>query len=226
MKILSKHQCYELMSDMKMMDHIVAHCIMVSRVSLLITDHLKKQGEFLNRNLVQASALLHDITKTKSLKTGENHAVTGEKLLCGKGHTEVGYIIGKHICLDKYTDSGHPSEAEIVNYSDKRVLHDKVVPLEVRIAYIMERYGKTPEFCRRIQKFGEKIKFLEIKLFNRLNFSPEQLGSLLNASDFADDVSDYAIISETFAYKPEQNNNPEGLQILSASCSGNNKSQC
>ena len=125
MRIPSKKQCYQLIYKIGMLDHIVIHSILVCRVATILVDNLKVRANDLNRNLVQASALLHDITKTKSFKTKENHAHTGNKLLSGLGYPEVGYIVGQHIRLDEYDVSETPTEVEIVIYADKRVVHDK-----------------------------------------------------------------------------------------------------
>ncbi|MCP4106330.1 MAG: HDIG domain-containing protein [Desulfobacteraceae bacterium] len=171
--------CYKLIFEMEMMDHIVAHSLQVCRVALFLTDRLKEKGISLNKNLVQASALLHDITKTRSLKTGENHAQTGGHILNEQGYPEVGHIIGQHVFLETYSVTDPPGEPEIVNYSDKRVLHDKIVSLKERMDYIMERYGKGPEHQERIRLLGREAGKLENKLFRWLPFSPGELGELV-----------------------------------------------
>jgi putative nucleotidyltransferase with HDIG domain len=182
MRIPSKRQCFELFRDMRMLDHIVAHSLQVCRVALLIADRLEEGPLRLNRDLIQAAALLHDITKTRSFTTGENHAQSGEGLLGELGFPEVGYIVGRHVRLDRY-DAGQPiAEVEVVNYADKRVLHDRVVSLEERMAYILERYGREADFRQRLQWLWEQTRLLEERLFTRLPFAPEALGPILGAA--------------------------------------------
>ena len=67
------------------------------------------------------------------------------------------------------------SEAEIVNYADKRVLHDQVVPLQNRLAYILERYGLNEERRERIRFMWEQTEHLETKLFRCLEMTPAAL---------------------------------------------------
>ena len=142
--IPSEEACRRIISDMGMLNNIVAHSKQVCSVSLFLADHLGTIG--LNRELIQAAALLHDITKTRSLHTSENHAETGAQLLKDLGYPEVADIIGQHVRLNCYDFvSGTPTDAQIVNYSDKRVLHDKIVPLNDRMGYILEKYGNTQE---------------------------------------------------------------------------------
>ena len=175
MRIPSKKDCYHLIHEMEMMDHIVSHSILVCQVAMLLVDHLSARNIYLNREMIQASALLHDITKTRSFKTKENHAQTGEQLLCDLGYPEVGCIIGQHVVLNEYLFSGPPVEVEIVNYADKRVLHDKVVSLKERMTYVLENYGKKPIYLERIFRLWESTEQLEEKIFAALSFSPDNL---------------------------------------------------
>lgn len=165
--------------DMGMHDHIVAHSRQVCRVSLLLTDHLGIAG--LNRDLIMAAALLHDITKTRSFQTNEDHAKTGAQLLMDLGCPEIADIIGQHVRLNRYDFvSETPTDAQIVNYSDKRVLHDKIVPLNDRMQYILERYGNSQERKQKILILWEKTQQLEKRLFASLPFSPDDVIKMLS----------------------------------------------
>jgi len=179
-RIPTEAQCRELIASMGMLENIEAHCRQVCRVSLLIADHVQGEGGSLNRDLIRAAALLHDITKTRSLQTHEDHAETGAAMLADLGYTEVGCIIGQHVRLDRYVAAGGPTEAEIVNYADKRVLHDRIVPLGERMGYILERYGREQERKRAILLLWEKTEALEGRLFAGLPFAPDDLPGLLN----------------------------------------------
>ena len=163
-----------------MMDHIVDHSEQVCRVAVCLTDNMSREGIHLNLALIRAAALLHDITKTRSFSTNENHAETGGKLLQERGFAEVGHIIAQHVNLDTYTVLPDiPVEAEIVNYADKRVLHDQIVSLTDRMAYIVDRYADSKESRERIQGLWNKSKDLEKRLFNYLPFSPQALKQTL-----------------------------------------------
>jgi uncharacterized protein len=175
-RIPTEGECRRLIVGMGMLENIVAHCRQVCRVSLLIVDHLKPDG--LNRELIRTAALLHDITKTRSFRTLEDHAETGEKLLAESGYPEVGRIVGQHVRLKHYCMPG-PTEAEIVNYADKRVLHDRIVPLGERMGYILEKYGREPERKQAILFLWEKTVSLEARLFTGLPFAPDDLSRVL-----------------------------------------------
>ncbi|MCK5349734.1 MAG: metal-dependent phosphohydrolase, partial [Desulfobacula sp.] len=88
-------------------------------------------------------------------------------------------IIRQHVILDSYETDSPVSEQEIVNYSDKRVLHDKVVPLEERLEYIKLRYGTGKEFKDRLQNMWATTVDLENKIFCRLDITPGQLAECM-----------------------------------------------
>ena len=191
MNIPSKAYCFKMIREMEMMDHIVAHSIRVSQVAMLLVDCLHAKDCHLNRNLIQAAALLHDITKTRSFETHENHAETAQILVRDAGFPEVSQIVGQHVHLWEAPAIDDLKEEEIINYSDKRVLHDQVVSLEERFEYIMGRYAKNFLGRVRIRSLTEKTKVLEIKLFRHLPFTPDSLKSQLNPEDFAAELNTY-----------------------------------
>ena len=178
--VLTEEACFALIRETGMIKHIVAHSRQVCRVALFMTASLQEQGLLLDTDLVRTSSLLHDITKTRSLRTGEDHARTGAELLAGRGYPEVGKIIGEHVRLSSYEDLRVPGEAEIVNYADKRVLHERITSLEERMTYILERYGRSPGHIQRIIDTWERTKILEACLFRYLPYSPDELTALMN----------------------------------------------
>ena len=180
MNIPSREICFELIKKMGMLEHIVDHSVQVCRVALFLTDIWNQRLANLNRDLVMAAALLHDITKTRSFETGEDHAASGGILLEEWDYPEVGDIVAQHVRLRVYGNgNGFPDEAEIVNYADKRVLHDRIVTFAKRMEYIVERYGHIPEFREKLQWIWKRSTELESKIFSGLDFEPDDLVDLL-----------------------------------------------
>ena len=175
MKIPSHNQCFQIIRKMGMMDHIIDHSIMVSNVTLCLCRYVNQTTPLLNIHLATAAALLHDITKTRSFETGELHSETGGDLLETLGYPEVGDIIRQHVILDGWEENTPVTEQEIVNYADKRVLHDTVVPLAQRLEYIQDTYGHTHHLQSRIARMWQMTQALENKLFRRIPFAPAQL---------------------------------------------------
>ena len=191
MRIPTQEQCFLLMCEMKMMDHIVVHTMQVCRVATFLAEHLKPLRNRLNHDLIRAAALLHDITKTRSFKTEENHALTGGQFLTEQGYPEIGELVRQHVRLDEYPNPVVLGEAEIINYADKRVLHDQIVSLDKRLDYILEKYGKLPEHQDRIRRLWGKTLIIEDEIFSDLAITPQDLNRLLNSEDRSKDFLEY-----------------------------------
>jgi uncharacterized protein len=179
-------QCHRLLKRYDVPDHIIRHSEMVCKVALFLGDKLNRQGENLSIPEIEAAALLHDMTKMEGLKTGENHAKTCKKLLAKLGFDRIGEIVAEHVKLREGRNSQPLSEEEIINYSDKRVMHTRVVSLPERFADLWERYGARgldKEAAKRITQLENETYQLEIKIFSKLDFTPEELSSLMIVRD-------------------------------------------
>ena len=196
MQIPNRDQCYQMICKMNMMDHIVVHSLQVCRVATFLTEYLNKQDNRLNFDLIRSAALLHDITKTRSFQTREDHALTGGEHLSNRGYPEIGDLIRQHVKLDEYSAAGSISEAEVLNYADKRVLHDEIVVLDRRLDYILERYAETPAHRARINLLWQKTREMESKLFKDLTFSPDDLTRLIPRNGYIADLQKYQKLAD------------------------------
>jgi putative nucleotidyltransferase with HDIG domain len=162
-RIPSLKECEELMAQYAMRPHIVAHSLQVMRVSLAVIDHLKN-GVSVNRDLVAAAALLHDITKTRSFVTKERHDASGGALLRELGFPHVAEIVEQHVTIRNVNLHGELEEREIVYYADKRVLHDTIVTIDERVNDIMQRYGAVEEIRSLILQNKSQVLAVERKI--------------------------------------------------------------
>lgn len=156
-------ECYELMNCHAMLPNIVAHSEQVARVAAAIMDNLK-DGTVVRRKAVISACLLHDITKTRSLKTREHHDASGGRLLAELGFPDVGKMIEEHVILQDFQPEGNLLDKEIVYYADKRVMHDRIVTVEERIADLIIRYGSTEDRIRAINSNAKQVCQLEMKI--------------------------------------------------------------
>lgn len=102
----------------------------------------------LDRELVRAGALLHDVSKTASIiakqmeREGKKvdrvpHDVLGGRVLRARGLPErLAQVVEEHGHIEPrtYRAAGPLTESELVCYADKRVTGDKVVTLAYRKA--------------------------------------------------------------------------------------------
>ena len=172
----SHNQCLELMETHGMLPNIREHSFRVMEVAVFLGQALTEAGFDLHLPLVTTGALLHDLGKTPCLGTLNNHAELGAGFLEELGYPQVAQVVREHVYLDGSIMDPRPlREAEIVNYADKRVLHEEVVTLAVRFADLKVRYGRTSEALVRIQATEVKARALEEKLFAPLRLTPLDL---------------------------------------------------
>ena len=169
-------ECFHLMDKYAMLENIRAHTVVVGKIAFLIARDLHRSGIDVSVKKATVGALLHDIGKTPSLKSGENHAEIGMQICLENNLDEIAPIVREHVRLKNYELEGSYCEKEIVFYSDKRVNHDRIVSLNERMDYIIDRYALGKEDLREaIRKNFLLCSRVEEKLFRKLAFRPESL---------------------------------------------------
>lgn len=173
--------CFQLMEEYSMLDNIREHSIVVARVAELLARGMLSAGKQVSLEKTIAAALLHDIAKTACLNCNDNHAAKGREVCIAHGFHEIAEIVGDHVVLKNGVPDDCCCERELVYYADKRVKHDKVVSLDERLEYILERYGKDkPSLLEAIRKNFEHSRQIEKKLFVYLPWRPDEIEGLIN----------------------------------------------
>lgn len=175
-----RERCLELLRQYRVPEHVISHSLQVCRVSLFLGGELNRAGEKLDLSVVEAAALLHDITKIRGLEEGSNHAKTAGELLRSLGYERVAQVVARHVVVPKEMMMDQRiKEDELVNYADKRVLHDRIVTLEERFRDLQERYGGNPYSTRLIRESLSRAKAIESRIFDRIDLRPEQLAEAI-----------------------------------------------
>ncbi|MDR3629718.1 MAG: HDIG domain-containing protein [Desulfocapsaceae bacterium] len=181
-------RCLSLMDDFAMLENIREHSIMVARTAQALLDSLRPAAGMLpSRHLVVSGALLHDIAKTQCIRTNCDHSQVGSAICADLGYPEIGEIVREHVILadfpvERYRQ-GIFSAKDIVYYADKRVLHDQIVSLDIRLGYIIERYGNNNEvYHALIRKNFVRCQDLEGFLFAHISYPPKELALQVSAA--------------------------------------------
>lgn len=176
-RVPDRDECRRLWDDSGVPAHIRRHSEEVARLAVRLTAALRAAGHgSLNLPLVEAAALLHDIAKARCLESLGDHAEDGGRLLRDRGFAAVGELVARHVELGEWDPEGEPCEAEILNYCDKRVQHERVVGLDERFGDLVERYGRgNAQAEARIRRNWRATRAVEEKLFRNLAFGPEAL---------------------------------------------------
>ncbi len=173
----SEATCRRILDDHRVPAHIRRHSRRVANVARRIARELVEHAaEPLDLTLVSAAALLHDIAKAPCLGSSRDHAAEGGRVLRAIGLAAVGEIVERHVTLGAFDPAGPVTEAEIVNYADKRVRFEQVVTLAERFEDLLERYGGgRSDIARRIGENLAVMEAVEAKIFARLPFGPEAI---------------------------------------------------
>lgn len=174
-----REECSALWARYEMLPNIMVHSLVVAEVARRLAGSLVRAGHDLDLPLVESGALLHDIAKTECLGRKCDHARRGFEILTGLGLPGPARVLADHIDPERArTGNGLVSPSVVVNYADKRVLHDRVVTFEERGRDLLERYGIAPEHRARLKKMIDYNTGLEAELFAKMDLDPEDLAEV------------------------------------------------
>ncbi|HWR97426.1 MAG TPA: HD domain-containing protein [Candidatus Methanoperedens sp.] len=169
--------CRRLLVSHGVPEHIRRHSARVAGVARRLASALRKRGERIDVALVEAAALLHDVAKAPCLESRLDHAAEGGRVLRELGLTSVAAVVERHVHLGPWDPRGPVTEAEVVNYADKRVLYEDIVSLEERFRDLIARYSRgNIEFEERIRRNWALMEAVEVKIFRGLPLGPADLG--------------------------------------------------
>ncbi|MCE5336401.1 MAG: HD domain-containing protein [Desulfobacteraceae bacterium] len=172
MKTPTRTECLRLLHDYGMPGNILRHSLMVAEVALFLGLKLNMNSLRLDLKLVEAAALLHDVGKERGLRTGGDHAALGAGMIEGVVPAAVADIVREHVFLSPSQLEGPITESLLVNYADKRVMHDRIVSVEARYHDLISRYAKSESHARNLLDKLRLYTALEGSIFSHLNIEP------------------------------------------------------
>ncbi len=165
-KLPSREQAIGLLRQYHCSPIVIRHAEEVAKLALEIADKLEQENVEVNRDLIEAGALLHDLGRSKT--HGVDHGVVGAKLAESAGLPEsVVRIIRRHVgggITAKVAEAfGWPNdiyvpltlEEKIVSYADKLIDQSKRVPIDLEIKRL--QMDNKSEAAERVRKLHEEI---------------------------------------------------------------------
>ncbi len=160
-------ECKCLWDQYAMPDHIRSHSLAVCKVSELLGEAAGFKGQEVDMPILKASALLHDIAKAYCIKHGGAHSQLGASIAREHtGNPVIAQAVMHHVFWPKEINIYKYFLPLVIIYADKRIKHDRVVPVEERFADLFDRYGFNPKREKKIQKSKEQIDIIEKELEN------------------------------------------------------------
>lgn len=164
----SKQRALSLLVKSGCSVEVIKHSKAVATIAKRIAEACKKNEIKVNVKLVEVSAILHDIGRSRTHLVG--HAIVGSKIAESLGLPKpVITIIERHvgggITVDEAERLGWPVksylpqtiEEKIVTYADKLIEDSKRVPIKITIKKLSKELGNTHPSIERIRKLHEEI---------------------------------------------------------------------
>lgn len=170
--IPNKELCFKLLEKYDFPESKYPHVKAVEKIAEFLADGLEKKGKKINRQLVLAASLLHDIDKGMGEGAIGQHPMKGVEVLRGEGCQEVAEVIIKHD-IEAFLDPVRiPKtwEEKIVALADK-MAKDKVLTVDERYRlWFDEGIAEQEEVLR---KTYPKLKELEGEILGILEMNAE-----------------------------------------------------
>lgn len=164
--------CVALWKKYCMFDNVCAHSQAVADFATGLAERAVECGLPVNVPAVRASAMLHDIAKTYSIKYGGSHAQIGASWVIAETRNRaIAQGVMLHVfwpwAVSKSIISSLPF---FVIYADKRIRHDTCVTLSERFEDLLVRYGKDEKSRNNIRKSYKQGLEIETALSAQLGW--------------------------------------------------------
>lgn len=158
LNIPTEEECTALLNKYVNNEKIIKHSVKVAELSLYLADILINKNINIDKELLKASALLHDIKRVE-----KNHDRVGGQFLKELGFKEVGKIIENHMNIVEVKKDGIDEE-EILYLSDKLTKEDKIIKLKDRKEEMEKKFKGNKEALKNINERFYKVELIIKKL--------------------------------------------------------------
>lgn len=157
--------CVALWDFYGMPDHIRRHSELVAAFAVHVGRFLCERGVCLDLPALYSSALLHDIAKLFCIENGGSHAQIGAAWVVQKtGEPLLGQGVLHHVYWPWQVCFKSWPLPLLIEYADKRVMHDKMVSLNDRFDDLIARYGHSGHAIKFLNKTRRKAEEMERQL--------------------------------------------------------------
>jgi putative nucleotidyltransferase with HDIG domain len=202
----TRKQCLNLLKEHHVPSHILKHSLAVTKLAVFLAERLKEKGLPVDVNLIDRACLLHDIVRICDFKEldyskfqqniAQESKVKWQQIkerFKGISHEDAAYnllkekypvlalAVKKHRYVAVLDEKEKPTtwEEKLVYYADKRVMHDRIVPLKERLEEAHRRYAARRRANAKTTldtaKIDRLIYKLEKEIFDKVGLDPLQV---------------------------------------------------
>ena len=202
----TRNQCFDIIKKYHVPPNIVKHSLATAKLAVFLAKKLKEKNVAVDVELVERACLLHDVARICEVKESdynnigitvtEQQRTAWDKLKTeynAAGHEDTAYellkeqypvlalTIKKHRYVSVLDENDRPStwEEKIVYYADKRVMHERIVPLKERLddahqrnAHLRQMKGQNNIDTDNVDRL---IFELEQEIFTKIGLNPVEV---------------------------------------------------
>ena len=205
-KLPTREQCFNILWEYHVPLNIVDHSLAVAKLAVFLAQRLNERGIEVDADLLEKSCLLHDVARVCDFKEfdyskfkqtvtkqdkykwqqlrekyeGISHEEAAYDILKAE-YPEIALVIKKHRYMGMLDEKNRPHtwEQKLLFYSDMRVMHDEIVPLEQRLKDGHRRnvhfHGTIEQSRINTAKIDPLICRLEEEIFEILDLEPDDI---------------------------------------------------
>lgn len=129
---------------------IAEHGRAVAEIAMELADILSESGHVLNRSMLEAAALLHDVARSE-----KNHAQHGSEWLRDLGYPSIAEVVAVHMDVPEEAII-QMDERAILYLADKLVSGKKRVDINQKFEQALNRYKHDADAIASVRKRMEK----------------------------------------------------------------------
>ncbi len=165
-------ECFALWDYYQMLDNIRTHSLLVADFATALAELACAKGFNVCVRSIRSSALLHDIAKTYTIDHGGSHAQIGASwVISATGNRNIAQGVAMHVHWPWDIPYDVCRLPFFVIYADKRIMHEKCVPLATRYDDLLIRYGITEQHKASIHESYMQGKNIESAFSAQLGVS-------------------------------------------------------
>ena len=199
----TRKECLAILAEYHVPPHMVNHSLAVAKLAVFLAQRLNEKGAAVDVTLLEGAGLMHDMMRIFDFPEPDYHlfernlpeeekakwqrlrakykASSHEDAACDilkEKYPALALAIKRHRYMAMLDEQGRPDtwEEKLLYYADKRVMHERIVPLKERLAEGHKRnvlsHGSAAQSKINTAKVDPLIYEMEKEIFKKIYLDP------------------------------------------------------